>query len=130
MASILCLSMGALWGGCDDASGPVLVRVMTNGFRTLRSLPLGGAIPSAASPEAADTLEHKESVQETAPSAVVFASCDLQTCCHHTVSASARRNTPDHPSARSALPQLSELDQFLVRPHASVALPHSCVVSC
>lgn len=23
--SVLCLSMGALWGGCDDASGPVLV---------------------------------------------------------------------------------------------------------
>lgn len=26
------LSMGALWGGCDDASGSVLVWVMTNGF--------------------------------------------------------------------------------------------------
>lgn len=92
--------MGALWGGCDDASGPVLVWVMTNGFRTLRSLPLGGAIPSAVSPEAADTLEHKESVQQTALSVVVvvFTSRDLQTCCHNTASASAPSSIPDHPS--------------------------------
>ena len=55
--------MGALWGGCDDASGPVLVWVMRNGFRMLRSRPLGGAIPSAASPEVEDTLEHRETVQ-------------------------------------------------------------------
>lgn len=58
--SVLCLSMGSLWGGCDDASGPVLVQVMTSdGFRKLQSLPLGGAIPSAASPEEAETLQHR-----------------------------------------------------------------------
>lgn len=52
--------MGALWGGCDDASGPVLVWVMTNGFRKSQSRPLGGAIPSAASPEEEESLEHRE----------------------------------------------------------------------
>ncbi len=57
--------MGALWGGCDDASGPVLVWAMTYGFRKLQSLPLGGAIPSAVSPEEADTLEHRDTVQGT-----------------------------------------------------------------
>lgn len=57
--------MGALWGGCDDASGPVLVLVMTNGFRKSQSPPLGGAIPSAVSPEEADTLEHRERVEGT-----------------------------------------------------------------
>lgn len=58
--SVLGLSMGSLWGGCDDASGPVLVQVMTSdGFRKLQSLPLGGAIPSAASPEEAETLQHR-----------------------------------------------------------------------
>lgn len=61
--SVLCLSMGALWGGCDDASGPVLVRVMTNGFRMLQSPPLGGAIPSAVFPEEADTLEYRETAE-------------------------------------------------------------------
>lgn len=57
--SVLCLLMGALGGGggCDDASGPVLVRVMTNGFRMLQSRPLGGAIPSAVSREEAETLK-------------------------------------------------------------------------
>lgn len=63
--SVLCLSMGAVWGGCDDASGPVLVWEMTNGFRKLQSPPLGGAIPSAVSPEEADTLQHREMVQGT-----------------------------------------------------------------
>lgn len=57
--------MGALWGGCDDASGPVLVLVMANGFRKSQSPPLGGAIPSAVSPEEADTLEHRERVEGT-----------------------------------------------------------------
>lgn len=52
--------MGALWGGCDDASGPVLVRVMTNSFKKLQSPPLGGAIPSAVSPEEAETLEQRD----------------------------------------------------------------------
>lgn len=52
--------MGAHWGGCDDVRGPVLVWAMTNGFRKLQSPPLGGAIPSAVSPEVADTLEHRE----------------------------------------------------------------------
>lgn len=55
--------MGALWGGCDDVRGPVLVWAMTNGFRKLQSPPLGGAIPSAVSPKEADTLEHRETVQ-------------------------------------------------------------------
>lgn len=51
--------MGTLWGGCDDASGPVLVRVTAGGIRTWRSPPLGGAILSAASPEEADILKHR-----------------------------------------------------------------------
>lgn len=53
--------MGSLWGGgCDDASGPVLVQVMTSdAFRKLQSPPLGGAIPSAVSPEEAETLQHR-----------------------------------------------------------------------
>lgn len=61
--SVQYLSMGALWGGCDDASEPVLVRVTTDSFRKLQSLPLGGTIPSAASPEVAETLEHRATVQ-------------------------------------------------------------------
>lgn len=46
----------ALWGGGDDASGPVRVGGMTKGFRTSRSPPRGGATPSAALPEEAGTL--------------------------------------------------------------------------
>lgn len=58
--SVLCLLMGALKGvGCDDASGPVLVWVMANGFRRSQSPPLGGAIPSAVSPEEAETLKQR-----------------------------------------------------------------------
>lgn len=51
--------MGALWGGCGDAGGPGRVWGMTRGFRMLRSLPRGGATPSAAFPEEADTLEQR-----------------------------------------------------------------------
>lgn len=51
------VSMGALWGGCDDASGPVRVWGMVKGFRMWRSLPLGGAMPFAVFPEEAETLE-------------------------------------------------------------------------
>ena len=78
--SVLCLSMGALWGGCDDASGPVLVGVKTNSFRKSQSPPLGGAIPSAVSPEEADTLEYREMVQGANLNNVFFCcmSCDLR----------------------------------------------------
>lgn len=62
-------------GGGGDGGGPALVsRVMSNSqrvscfcfcfvfvfFKMLQSPPLGGAIPSAASPAEADTLEERE----------------------------------------------------------------------
>lgn len=82
--SVLCLSMGTLWGGCDDASGPVLVGVKTNSFRKSQSPPLGGAIPSAVSPKEADTLEYREMVQGANLNngfvCLFFMSCDLWKC--------------------------------------------------
>ena len=51
--------MGALCGGCDDASGPVRVWGTMTAFRMLRSPPLGGAMPSAVFPEEAGSLEQK-----------------------------------------------------------------------
>lgn len=61
---------------------------MTDGFRTLQSPPLGGAIPSAVSPVEADTLEHRETVQETSlnDGLFYFPTCHVtyKKCCHNT----------------------------------------------
>lgn len=62
--SVLCLLMGALWGWlwwCKWTRSSS----SDNGFRRLRSPPLGGAMPSAVSPEQEDTLEHRETVDRT-----------------------------------------------------------------
>lgn len=76
--SVLGLSMDALWGGGDDACGPVLFQVMTDSFRRSQSPPLGGAIPSAVSPEEADTLEHRDSSGEKSEWCFLFyTSCDF-----------------------------------------------------
>lgn len=71
-------------GGGGDGGGPALVsRVMSNSqrvscfcfcfvfvfFKMLQSPPLGGAIPSAASPAEADTLEERERERQDASAA-------------------------------------------------------------
>lgn len=66
-------------------------------FRKSQSLPLGGAIPSAASPEEEETLEHRETVQGTG---LFFFSRHVTKKKQNTASASATvllRNIPEFP---------------------------------